>query len=89
MKQTVPILHSDSDNLSAIRMDDYYDSCYLIAAYLAYLDGKLDYQAEGHGKWAWLYLEPARISMKPSGTFRLLSCDDPFSMEELCPQNQF
>ena len=42
MQQTVPILHSESDNLSAIRMDDYYDSCYLIAAYLAYLDGKLD-----------------------------------------------
>ena len=42
MRQTVPILHSDSDNLSAIRVDDYYDSYHLIAVYLAYLDGKLD-----------------------------------------------
>jgi peptidase M28-like protein len=41
-QQTVPILHSDSDNLSAIRVDDYYDSYHLIAVYLAYLDGKLD-----------------------------------------------
>jgi hypothetical protein len=42
MQQTVPILHSDSDNLSAIRVDDYYDSYHLIPVYLAYLDGKLD-----------------------------------------------
>jgi putative aminopeptidase FrvX len=41
-QQTVRILHSDSDNLSAIRVDDYYDSYHLIAVYLAYLDGKLD-----------------------------------------------
>ena len=41
-QQTIPILHSDSDNLSAIRVDDYYDSYRLIAEYLAYLDGKLD-----------------------------------------------
>ena len=41
-QQTVPILHSVSDNLSAIRVDDYYDSYHLIAVYLAYLDGKLD-----------------------------------------------
>jgi putative aminopeptidase FrvX len=41
-QQTVPILHSDNDNLAAIRIDDYYDSYHLIAEYLAYLDGKLD-----------------------------------------------
>ncbi len=41
-QQTVSILHSESDNLSAIRVDDYYDSYHLIAVYLAYLDGKLD-----------------------------------------------
>jgi putative aminopeptidase FrvX len=41
-QQTVPILHSDGDNLSAIRVDDYYDSYHLIAVYLAYLDGKLE-----------------------------------------------
>jgi putative aminopeptidase FrvX len=40
--QTLPILHSESDNLSAIRVDDYYDSYRLIAEYLAYLDGRLD-----------------------------------------------
>jgi hypothetical protein len=41
-QQTISILHSDSDNLSAIRVDDHYDSDRLIAEYLAYLDGKLD-----------------------------------------------
>jgi putative aminopeptidase FrvX len=41
-QQTVPVLHSESDNLSAIRVDDYYDSYHLIAVYLAYLDGKLE-----------------------------------------------
>jgi len=41
-QQTLPMLHSDSDNLSAIRLDDYRDSYQLIAEYLAYLDGKLD-----------------------------------------------
>lgn len=52
MQQTAPILHSGSDNLSAIRMDGHYDSYHLFAIYLADLDGKLDYQAEGHAKWA-------------------------------------
>ena len=42
MQQTVPILHSESGYLSAIRVDGHYDSCYLIAAYLAYLDGNMD-----------------------------------------------
>ncbi len=41
-QQIAPILHSDSDNLSAIRMDGHYDSYHLFAIYLADLDGKLD-----------------------------------------------
>jgi len=36
-----PILHSASDKLAAIKMNDYYDSYKLIAAYLAYLDDAL------------------------------------------------
>ncbi|HEY1463965.1 MAG TPA: M28 family peptidase [Terriglobales bacterium] len=38
---TWPILHSSKDNMSAVKMDDYYDSYHLIAAYLAFLDGYL------------------------------------------------
>jgi hypothetical protein len=41
-QQTLQMLHSKNDNLSAIRMGDYYDSYRLIAQYLAYLDGKLN-----------------------------------------------
>ena len=37
-QETLPILHSRKDNLSAIRMDDYYDTYRLMAAYLAQLD---------------------------------------------------
>jgi Iap family predicted aminopeptidase len=36
-----PILHSPSDKLAAIKMNDYYESYKLIAAYLAYLDDAL------------------------------------------------
>jgi Zn-dependent M28 family amino/carboxypeptidase len=39
---TLPILHSAEDQMSAIRITDYYDSYRLIAAYLAYLDETLD-----------------------------------------------
>ena len=39
---TLRIIHSENDNLSAIRTDDYYDSYRLIAEYLAYLDTALD-----------------------------------------------
>lgn len=39
--QTWAILHSPRDNISAIKMDDYYDSYRLIAEYLAYLDDNL------------------------------------------------
>ncbi len=38
---TWSILHSPLDKLSAIKMNDYYDSYRLIAEYLAYLDEKL------------------------------------------------
>ena len=40
--QTWPILHSRDDNMSAMRVGDYYDTYRLIAAYLAYLDVTLD-----------------------------------------------
>jgi Zn-dependent M28 family amino/carboxypeptidase len=36
------ILHSPQDTFQAIDMSAYYDSYHLIAAYLAYLDNKLD-----------------------------------------------
>jgi len=37
-RKTWPILHSPRDRLSAIKIQDYYNSYRLIAAYLAYLD---------------------------------------------------
>lgn len=40
--ETISILHSPRDHMDAIRMDEYYDSYRLIAAYLAYLDLTLD-----------------------------------------------
>lgn len=40
--QTLHILHSNDDNLSAVRFGDYYDSYRLIAAYLAWLDSLPD-----------------------------------------------
>jgi hypothetical protein len=40
-QETWPILHSPSDKLAAIKMNDYYDSYRLIAEYLVYLDGAL------------------------------------------------
>jgi Iap family predicted aminopeptidase len=40
-QETWSILHSPSDNLDAIRMNDYYDSYKLIARYLLYLDDTL------------------------------------------------
>jgi hypothetical protein len=39
--ETMRLLHSADDKLSAIKMDDYYDSYRLIADYLAYLDDTL------------------------------------------------
>lgn len=40
-QETFPLLHTPKDNLSAIKMDHYYDSYRLIALYLALLDEKL------------------------------------------------
>ncbi|MGA2235410.1 MAG: M28 family peptidase [Terriglobales bacterium] len=40
-QQTWSILHSPSDKLAAIKMNDYYNSYKLIAGYLAYLDDAL------------------------------------------------
>jgi Peptidase family M28 len=40
-QDTLSILHSPSDKLAAIKMNDYYDSYKLIAEYLAYLDDVL------------------------------------------------
>jgi putative aminopeptidase FrvX len=40
-QQTLPILHTDKDQLSVIKPDDYYTTYKFIAVFLAYLDGKL------------------------------------------------
>jgi len=40
-QQTWSILHSPSDKLAAVKMNDYYNSYKLIAEYLAYLDNAL------------------------------------------------
>ncbi|MGB6630307.1 MAG: M28 family peptidase [Terriglobales bacterium] len=40
-QQTWSILHSPSDKMAAVKMNDYYDSYKLIAEYLAYLDDRL------------------------------------------------
>jgi len=41
-RQTWPILHSAKDNFSAVKMEDYYDTYRLLAAYLAFLDSDLN-----------------------------------------------
>jgi hypothetical protein len=40
--ETFPILHSRRDQLNAVRLNDCYDTCLLLRAYLAYLDQALD-----------------------------------------------
>jgi hypothetical protein len=40
--KTLPILHSSQDKIDAIKMDDYYNTYRLMAAYLALLDTQLD-----------------------------------------------
>jgi putative aminopeptidase FrvX len=40
-QETWPILHTDKDRLSAIKMNDYYGTYRLISAYLSYLDSYL------------------------------------------------
>jgi hypothetical protein len=39
---TLHILHSDDDNLSAVKFDDYYDTYRLLTAFLAWIDVTLD-----------------------------------------------
>jgi len=41
-QETLGILHSPKDNISQVRLDDYYDSYRLIDVYLRYIDGLLD-----------------------------------------------
>ncbi len=40
--QTLPILHSKRDNMSALKMDDYYNSYKLLRGYLTVLDRSLE-----------------------------------------------
>ena len=48
-QETLAVLHSPSDKLAAIKMDDYYDSYKLIAEYLGYLDDSLKSPVEPNG----------------------------------------
>jgi putative aminopeptidase FrvX len=41
-QETLPLLHASGDKLTAVRMDDLYSTYRLVAAYLAYLDEKLN-----------------------------------------------
>lgn len=43
-QKTLPILHTHEDTIKAIRMDDYYQTYQLLAAYLVMLDQGLDRQ---------------------------------------------
>ena len=45
-QETWPILHSSRDQLTAVKMKDYYDSYHLIGQYLAYLDDVLGKPAD-------------------------------------------
>lgn len=40
-QETFPVLHSAKDTLEAVKLDDYYNTYRLLAAYLSYLDGSL------------------------------------------------
>ncbi len=40
--ETLTLLHSKQDKLSAMKLNDYYESYHLLAGYLAYLDVRLD-----------------------------------------------
>jgi hypothetical protein len=48
------ILHSSKDNMTAIKLDDYYQTYRLLAAYLAFLDqlpARSSTAEKGHGTW--------------------------------------
>jgi len=49
-QETWPILHSFRDTLDAVKMEDYYDSYQLIAAYLADLDNVLRKRTDERAK---------------------------------------
>jgi hypothetical protein len=41
-QETFPLLHTIRDRMDQVKLDDYYDSYKLLAAYLAFLDEKLE-----------------------------------------------
>jgi hypothetical protein len=41
-QETWPILHTDKDTVSALNLDDYYETYRLVAVYLAALDATLE-----------------------------------------------
>jgi hypothetical protein len=44
-QQTLPLLHSPKDKITAVHFDDYYASYRLLSAYLVYLDGYLGHKS--------------------------------------------
>lgn len=42
IQETLPVLHSDRDDIGPADFAGYYDSCRLLAAYLAWLDAATD-----------------------------------------------
>lgn len=49
-QDTWPVLHSKRDQLTAIKMDDYYASYHLLAGYLAFLDTDLNQEKPAASK---------------------------------------
>lgn len=49
-QETFGILHTGDDDWKSVKLDDYYDTYRLLAAYLAYLDGALDQEEKGAGE---------------------------------------
>jgi hypothetical protein len=41
-QETLPILHSNRDVLAAVKRDDLYTSYQFLAAYLAFVDARID-----------------------------------------------
>jgi hypothetical protein len=41
-QETLAVLHTANDDWKSVKLDDYYNSYRLTAAYLAYIDLKLD-----------------------------------------------
>lgn len=51
-QETLPILHTHRDTMKAIKLDDYYQTYQLLAAYLMMLDQGLDRPQQGAGQQA-------------------------------------